>query len=578
MAQADALGSGKSPTPRHDVSSAGPSTRATSTTGGSDSRRIHPTADIEHATEKRAAPRTSTVRSGTARFADKATTRPASTAVTGGVGANPVAIRPAAVQAKPIAAVNPVTDLVAGLMSRLVQLFGMKTPTPPANPLGRLLWGVFRSVNTALGFTPLPVAPTIGKPDEVTGTVTGTWGFTEPAGLPMTYTFTNATKGVVHVYTDGTYAYTPDSVTRQTATVGSTDSFTITAYDSVAATTQTITVPISPLTHTYGYVTTVSIVGDTAYGGAGVAVSSDNKYVYVTNSSSLVVINAETNTISTTIALDSPGGSRPGVAVDSHSGKVFVAGPWAGLPGGYGLGTFDPATGKASITGLDAADSGQVPTAVAVSPNGARVYVTITDGAAEGWVSVVDADSSEILTTIDVGRTPTAVVFSPDGQFAFVTNANTAANQQGTVTVIDTATDKVVKTITNVGYDAGDVAISPDGKTLYVVNRGAPTGSTAGVTLIDTTTRTVTTQIAVPTPVNVAVSPDGGTLYVTDSTGNQVAVVNPATKTVLPRPNSLTPTPGRSLWVTEAIDAAVSPDGRHLYVTSFAGLTVFSID
>ena len=51
-----------------------------------------------------------------------------------------------------------------------------------------------------------------------TGAVTGTLGFTDPAGLPLTYTVTtNPAQGSVAVTTAGAYTYTPTQAARLTA-------------------------------------------------------------------------------------------------------------------------------------------------------------------------------------------------------------------------------------------------------------------------------------------------------------------------------------------------------------------------
>ena len=164
--------------------------------------------------------------------------RPAATFVATAATAATPTLKPTATVAS-----NPVASLLAAVSS----LFGLNTPTPPVNPLTGLLWGLFRGLNNALGFTPQAGVPTIGTPDPNTGTVTGTWHFTEPAGLDMTYLFTGAANGEVHVYTNGTYSYTPTEAVRLTATASTTDSFAIVADDGIASTSMTINVPVLPL-------------------------------------------------------------------------------------------------------------------------------------------------------------------------------------------------------------------------------------------------------------------------------------------------------------------------------------------
>jgi beta-lactamase superfamily II metal-dependent hydrolase len=50
-------------------------------------------------------------------------------------------------------------SLLAGVLSS----FGLNTPTAPTIPLGALVWGVFREIETATGLTPVAGTPTAGN-------------------------------------------------------------------------------------------------------------------------------------------------------------------------------------------------------------------------------------------------------------------------------------------------------------------------------------------------------------------------------------------------------------------------------
>ena len=98
---------------------------------------------------------------------------------------------------------------------------------------------------------------------------------------------------------------------------------------------------------------------------------------------------------------------------------------------------------------------------------------------APGAVSVIDMDLNEVVDAdpatvavdaIPVGSLPLNVAVSPDGSVAYVVNA-----YDGTITVIDTVTNKEITTFTHDSAAAGDqafslLAISPDGKTMYISN------------------------------------------------------------------------------------------------------------
>ena len=68
---------------------------------------------------------------------------------------------------------------------------------------------------------------------------------------------------------------------------------------------------------------------------------------------------------------------------------------------------------------------------VAISPDGARAYVNNHDS---GTVSVINTASNTVVDTITVGSGPYGIAITPDGNRAYV------ASYDGTVSVIDTAT------------------------------------------------------------------------------------------------------------------------------------------
>ncbi|MFF4488174.1 YncE family protein [Streptomyces sp. NPDC001544] len=72
---------------------------------------------------------------------------------------------------------------------------------------------------------------------------------------------------------------------------------------------------------------------------------------------------------------------------------------------------------------------------MAFTPNGARAYAT---NSGSGTVSVIDAATNTVTTTIPVGTTPYGVAFTLDGTHAHV--ANQGSNN---VSVMDTATNTV---------------------------------------------------------------------------------------------------------------------------------------
>jgi len=91
------------------------------------------------------------------------------------------------------------------------------------------------------------------------------------------------------------------------------------------------------------------------------------------------------------------------------------------------------------------------PYAVAITPNGAFAY---TANAAASTVSVIDTATNKVMATVPVGTTPHGVAITPDGQSAYVGN-----EYSSTVSVIDTRTNTVVDTVNGVAVAPEGVAI-----------------------------------------------------------------------------------------------------------------------
>ncbi len=204
---------------------------------------------------------------------------------------------------------------------------------------------------------------------------------------------------------------------------------------------------------------------------------------------------------------------------------------------------------------VDTVDVGD-PNEMAVSPDGTRLYVTNAGLFSGNTVTVIDTASNSVVATITVGNNPREVVVSPDGGTAYVANAG-----DGTVSVIDTTTNTVTTTI-SVGVVPDGLAVSPDGDTLYV------TQNDGTVSVIDTTDNNSVTTIAVgQNSHNLAVSPDGGTVYVTNTDDDTVSVIDLGT-------NSVT-----TIAVgDDPLGIAVTPDGARVYVTNANDDTVSVID
>ncbi|MGH6839291.1 MAG: beta-propeller fold lactonase family protein [Methylocella sp.] len=124
------------------------------------------------------------------------------------------------------------------------------------------------------------------------------------------------------------------------------------------------------------------------------------------------------------------------------------------------------------------------------------------------------------MLAMGLGLLATAAAAAP---FAYVTNES-----DNTVSVIDTATNKVVATVPVAG-GVGSIAVAPDGKHAYVANFDSNT-----VSVIDTASNTVVATVPIGcSPASntscllngVAVTPDGKYAYVANSTSIRLPVI-----------------------------------------------------
>src|ERR1700729_3382714 len=147
--------------------------------------------------------------------------------------------------------------------------------------------------------------------------------------------------------------------------------------------------------------------------------------------------------------------------------------------------------------------------ALSAIPAQAQTFAYVADPQTS-TVSVIDTADNIVVATITVGNGPYGLAFSPDGTRAYVANSQSSVfPNPGTVSVIDTASNTVTGTII-VGVNPLGVAITPDGRRAYVTNGGDFT-----VSVIDTASNTVTATVAVGAiPFWLAITPDGTRAYV----------------------------------------------------------------
>jgi YVTN family beta-propeller protein len=82
----------------------------------------------------------------------------------------------------------------------------------------------------------------------------------------------------------------------------------------------------------------------------------------------------------------------------------------------------------------------------------------------DNTVTVVDTTTMQVVKTIKTGQRPRGITISHDGKFVYL-----CASDDDAIEIIDTATSEIVGTLPS-GPDPELFVLSPDGKRLYVAN------------------------------------------------------------------------------------------------------------
>jgi YVTN family beta-propeller protein len=257
----------------------------------------------------------------------------------------------------------------------------------------------------------------------------------------------------------------------------------------------------------------------------GLGISPDGTRLYVTASGGVTVIDTVSNGVLATIPIVGPWG----VAFSPTGTYAYV---------GESLGV--AVITLSTNTVLSHIAFGTYGAYVAITPDGMHAYVS----GGGGNVFVIDLGRNTVTASIPIAGASDlrGVAISPDGTHAYVVSV-----QQGTVSVINTATNTVAGTIA-VGPLPIGIAVTPDGTRAYVAVTYGPAA------VIDLATNSVSTTISIPNhPALVAISSDGTRAYFTDQI-QAVAVVDTTTNAVIAE----VPTGGQAYGVAVTPIQAIS--------------------
>jgi len=214
-----------------------------------------------------------------------------------------------------------------------------------------------------------------------------------------------------------------------------------------------------------------------------------------------------------------------------------------------------------------------------VTPDAMHVYAAGASGSTYGAVAVINTAQESVVASIRLPYEPNGIVASPDGTKVYVVSSSyNGSTNSSTISTIDTATNLVIATLNSPEVSNG-ITISPDGKTLYVaaaVLCGCASGQNgASIDVIDTATNSSVQQIIIPSTrgsaqegiYTVVMAPDNAKLYSNhsyyyQSYVDEVPVINPATY-------------GETATIPAVLNVEVfSPDSQHLYGVGLGGVGV----
>ena len=189
----------------------------------------------------------------------------------------------------------------------------------------------------------------------------------------------------------------------------------------------------------------------------GVA-SPDGKtfYAAIPNGPHVVILDAATFKEKGKIESEFFRSSRPngsasphGIALTTDGSKLYVGLENADIPG---IVVYDTKANKV-LRKIDVVLAGGH--FLAIQPKTDKLYYPMRE---DNRVLVIDTKTDRVTKIIPIPGGPVGVGFAPNGE-VWIHN-----DRDGTVHVIDSATDAVVKTLKDLGQGAGRMAVSPDGR------------------------------------------------------------------------------------------------------------------
>lgn len=198
--------------------------------------------------------------------------------------------------------------------------------------------------------------------------------------------------------------------------------------------------------------------------------------------------------------------------------------------------------------------TGKQPHGLRSSPDGKWIYVA---NASDTTVSVIETASNKKVTDIEIGKKPVQVGFSPDGKFAYV-----SLNAENALAKIDVSSKKLIGKIT-VGVGPIQVFVRPNNKSILVANQGTEQIPSTTVSIVDTKTFTVVKTINTGKGAHgVVIEPLSRYAYITNMYENTIAVLDLTTLKIV----ASTPTEAKPNGISYSLYTPTSTSSSNIAI------------
>ena len=263
-----------------------------------------------------------------------------------------------------------------------------------------------------------------------------------------------------------------------------------------------------------------------------------------------------------------------GIAISADGTKAYVANN-----NNYGI-EYEDGSACDSVTVIDLITklpiktitdpSFDQPYTITLSIDGSKAYVTNSNGST---ITIISTATDTVIDTITGFDGPSGIVITPDGLIGYVNNYGGPIAGSGngtTVRVVDLVVDDIIGPPITVGLAPASLAITPNGDWVYTINyqTGVADGTMSVISTSDNTS-TVNAMSGLSGPFGIAITPDGLTACVTNFGSNNFTPIGTTLSIIsLSAPTAPVITDTINLGIQPS-GVAITPDGKWVYVSNY---------